>query len=311
VVGTVNMAQLAVRVGEIGQTGILTTIAIMLFFVFATKGALFPLYFWLPKSYAVPHPVVSALFGSLLTKVGIYSILRTFSVIFGYNAEFTHQLFIIMGVLTILFGVIGALSTYNIKLIIAYNIIPAVGFMLIGIGIFSVTSLAGAVYYLIHDMIIKCALFLLAGIIVMVTGTHDIRKMGGLIHKYPLLGWLFFVSTLVLAGIPPFSGFIGKYLLVRGGIAEGHYISIILALLLSLLILLSVMRVFIAVFWGEKKELQGKENVPIKGLLAPVSFLLAFSIFLGMGAELIYPYVQLIGDVLASPSYYIENVIKE
>jgi multicomponent Na+:H+ antiporter subunit D len=211
-----------------------------------------------------------------------------------------------------LFGVIGALSTYNIKLIIAYNIVPAVGFMLIGIGVFSVTSLGGAVYYLIHDMIIKSALFLLAGIIVMVTGTHDIRKMGGLIHRYPLLAWLFFVSTLVLAGIPPFSGFIGKYLLVRSGIEEGHYISIILALMLSLLILLSVMRVFIAVFWGEKKEdMQENSSVPIKGLLAPVSFLLAFSIFLGVGAELVYPYVQMIGDVLASPSYYIENVIKE
>ncbi|MBM6619216.1 Na+/H+ antiporter subunit D [Bacillus suaedaesalsae] len=310
VTGTVNIAQLGMRVGEIEQAGILTTIAVMLFFVFATKGALFPLYFWLPKSYAVPHPVVAALFGSLLTKVGIYSILRTFTVIFGYEAQFTHQIFIIIGVLTILFGVVGALSTHNIKLIIAYNIIPAVGFMLIGIGVFSVTSLAGAVYYLIHDMIIKCALFLLAGTVVSITGTTDIRKMGGLIHRYPLLGWLFFVSALVVAGIPPFSGFIGKYLLVRGGLEEGHYFAIILALLLSLLILLSVIRIFITAFWGEEKEYNGK-HVSMKGIVPPVSFLLAFSIFLGLGAEVVYPYVQFIGDVLASPSYYIENVIKE
>ncbi|MFD1736652.1 Na+/H+ antiporter subunit D [Bacillus salitolerans] len=311
VTGTVNMAQLAVRVGESGQIGILTTIAIMLFVVFATKGALFPLYFWLPRSYAVPHPVVSALFGSLLTKVGIYSILRTFTLIFGYQAEFTHQIFIILGVLTIIFGVIGALSTNNIKLIIAYNIIPAVGYMLIGIGIFSVTSLAGAVYYLIHDMIIKGALFLLVGVIVMITGTSDLRKMGGLIHHYPLLGWMFFLSCIVLAGIPPFSGFIGKYLLVKGGLESGHHIAIIIALLSSLLILLSVIRIFIGAFWGDKKDIAQDKLPSTRGLLSPIAFLLAFSVFLGIGAEWIYPYIQLIGDTLASPSYYIDNVLKE
>jgi multicomponent Na+:H+ antiporter subunit D len=311
VTGTVNMAQLAVRVGEVGQAGILTTIAIMLFVVFATKGALFPLYFWLPKSYAVPHPVVSALFGSLLTKVGIYAILRTFTLIFGHNAEFTHQFFIILGVLTIIFGVIGALSTHNIKLIIAYNIVPAVGFILIGIGVYSVTSLAGAVYYLVHDMIIKGALFMLVGTIVAITGTSDIRKMGGLIHQYPLLGWLFFLSTLVLAGIPPFSGFIGKYLLVRGGLEAGHHVAIIIALLSSLLILLSVIRIFIGVFWGEQRLENEQRKVSTMGFLAPISFLLAFSILLGIGADYIYPYIQYIGDTLASPSYYIENVLKE
>ncbi|WP_456278207.1 Na+/H+ antiporter subunit D [Bacillus sp. AK128] len=312
VVGTVNMAQLAVRVGEVGQSGILTGIGIMLFVVFATKGAIFPLYFWLPKSYAVPNPVVSTLFGALLTKVGIYSILRTFTLIFGHQADFTHQLFIILGVLTILFGVAGALSTYDIKLIVAYNIIPAVGFILIGIGVYSVTSLAGAIYYLIHDMIIKGALFLLVGTIIAITGTSDIRKMGGLINRYPVLGWTFFLSTLVLAGIPPFSGFIGKYLLVRGGFETGNYIALIIALLLSLLILLSVIRIFIGVFWGEEREEEkAKPTISTAGYLAPIIFLLAFSVILGVGAESVYPYIQYIGDTLASPSYYIENVLKE
>ncbi|MBM7660752.1 multicomponent Na+:H+ antiporter subunit D [Bacillus mesophilus] len=312
VTGTVNMAQLAVRVGEVGQSGILMVIAIMLFVVFATKGAIFPLYFWLPKSYAVPHPVVSMLFGALLTKVGIYSILRTFTLIFGHQADFTHQLFIILGVLTIIFGVAGALSTHDIKLIIAYNIIPAVGFILIGIGVFHVTALAGAVYYLVHDMIIKAALFLLVGVIITITGTSDLRKMGGLINRYPVLGWTFFVSTLVLAGIPPFSGFIGKYLLVRGGFETGNYFALIVALLLSLLILLSVIRIFIAVFWGEETEEQKeKPTISTTGYLAPIMFLLAFSIVLGVGAEFIYPYIQYIGDTLADPSYYIENVLKE
>src|SRR5699024_7369582 len=94
VVGTVNMAQIAVRVQEVRQTVVLTTTAVLLFFVFATKAALFPLYYWMPKSYSVPSPIVSALVGALLTKVGIYSILRVFSVIFIYDTDIVHQAFI-------------------------------------------------------------------------------------------------------------------------------------------------------------------------------------------------------------------------
>src|SRR5690625_1534397 len=124
VVGTVNMAHIAERVHEVEQQGILTTIGIVLFLVFATKAALFPLYYWMPKSYVEPNPVTSALFGALLTKVGIYSIFRVFSLIFVFETEITHTLFLWIAGFSMLFGVIGALSTYNIKLIIAYNVIP-------------------------------------------------------------------------------------------------------------------------------------------------------------------------------------------
>src|SRR5699024_4542013 len=106
------------------QQGILTTIAIVLFFVFATKAALFPLYYWMPKSYVVPNPVVSALFGALLTKVGIYAIIRVFTLIFDIDISFTRGFFLAIAGLSMIFGVIGALSTNNIKLLIAYNVIP-------------------------------------------------------------------------------------------------------------------------------------------------------------------------------------------
>jgi multicomponent Na+:H+ antiporter subunit D len=311
VTGTVNMAQLAERVGEVEQTGILTTIAVLLFIVFATKGALFPLYFWLPKSYAVPPTVISALFGALLTKVGVYSILRVFTLIFIHNLEFTHQLFLFLAGFTMLFGVIGALSTNNVKAIIAYNIIPAVGFMMMGIGIFSATGLAGSIYYLAHDMIIKAALFFLVGAMVVITGTTDLRKMGGLITYHPLLGWLFFLSAIVLAGIPPFSGFIGKVLLIRAAIEEEHFVIVGAALLSSLLILFSVMRIFINGFWGETKLEKSEEKGSEKGLIFPTVLLLICSIALGVGAEYFYPSIQEIADNLVNPSLYIDSVLKE
>jgi multicomponent Na+:H+ antiporter subunit D len=306
VTGTINMAQLAERVADVEQTGILTTIGILLFVVFATKGALFPLYFWLPKSYGVPPTVISAIFGALLTKVGVYSILRVFSLIFIFE-PFTHQLFIWLAGFTMVLGVLGALSTNNVKLIIAYNIIPAVGFMMMGIGIFTSTSMAGTVYYLMHDMIIKAVLFLLVGAMIHITGTSDLRKMGGLIKSNPLLGWLFFIAALTLAGIPPFSGFIGKLLLLQGAFFEGYISIAIIGLISSLLILLSVVRIFIQAFWGEEQGIVKK--VP-PSFTFSIAFLLFFSIFLGVGGEYIYPLVEIVADGLVDPTNYIQSVLK-
>ncbi|MCA0970001.1 Na+/H+ antiporter subunit D [Halobacillus litoralis] len=312
VVGTVNMAQIAVRVQEVEQQGILTTIGIMFFFVFATKAAVFPLYYWLPRPYISPNPVVSALFGALLTKVGIYSILRTFTLMFNQDVQLTHTLFIYLAAFTMLFGVIGAMSTNNIKLVVAYNIIPAVGFMLMGIGIFTETSISGTIYYLVHDMIIKAALFLLVGIIAYVAGTSDLRKMGGLIHHYPVLGWFFFVASLVLAGIPPFSGFIGKLLLLQGGLAQDEIMIVIVALLSSLLILFSMIRIFIRGFWGEKTENPHPERKPAASKMVwPAGVLLAMSITLGIGAEWFYPTISNISEYIMDPQIYIDSVLKE
>jgi multicomponent Na+:H+ antiporter subunit D len=309
VTGTVNMAQLGERVAEAEQQGILTAIAILLFVVFATKGALFPLYFWLPKSYIVPSPVVSALFGALLTKVGVYSMLRVYTLIFSHKLELTHTFFIWVATITMLIGVLGALSTSNVKLIIAYNIMPAIGFMLLGIGTFSAESIAGTIYYLIHDMAIKAALFFLSGLLVWHAGTSNLNKMGGYIKTSPLLGWMFFIAALVLAGIPPFSGFIGKYLLLRGAFDEEHYIAAGIGLLSSLLILFSVIRIFIGAFWGEVKE-EPKEKVSRSGLTAS-GILIAISILLGVGAEWFYPYIQSAADNLIDPQIYIDFVLKE
>lgn len=310
-VGTVNMAQIAQRVQEADQQGILTTVGILLFFVFATKAALFPLYYWLPNSYVVPNPVISALFGALLTKVGIYSIFRVFTLIFVHRVDLTHEVFIWFAGLSMVFGIIGALSTSNIKLIIAYNIIPAIGFILLGIGVMNETAISGSVYYLVHDMIIKSALFLLVGVIAYVAGTSDLKKMGGLIHTYPLLGWLLFIAAFVLAGIPPFSGFIGKLLLLQGAFEGEHIIIILIGLLTSLLILYSVAKIFIHAFWGDKDAMGPIEKKSTKGMVAPIVFLLALSVIMGLGAEYFYPIADSIAAYLMDPQIYIDSVLKE
>ena len=178
-----------------------------------------------------------------------------------------------LAIATIVAGCIGALAYFDVKLIIIYNIVIAVGVILFGVSQMNETSLKGAMFYLIHDMLIKAALFMLIGIVIYITGTSDLRKMGGLMKKYPALGWCYLIAAFGLAGIPPLSGFVGKLLIVQGGFEAGSMWSSIFILASSLLVLLSVIRIFLYAFWGEEKKHKVQStNLPIKCCLCLLPF---------------------------------------
>lgn len=311
VVGTLNMAHISVRINEIGNMGIITVIAVLFLIVFGLKGAIFPLYFWLPGSYYAPPAPVMALFGALLTKVGVYSITRTYTLFFYQDAGYTHQLLQILAILTIIAGVIGAIAYSDIKKIIIYNIITAVGVILFGVSVLSQESLTGAIFYLIHDMNIKAALFLLIGIIIKITGTSNLDKISGLLNRYPGLGWTFFIASLALAGIPPLSGFAGKLMIVRSGFEAGSYFGAFVVLMSSLLVLFSVMKIFIKGFWGAPKAYKSEETAPVKWLLVAPAILTAFAVLYGIGTEAIYPVISMAAETLTNPEIYIDAVLKE
>ncbi|CAM3908307.1 Na+/H+ antiporter subunit D [Mesobacillus thioparans] len=311
VVGTLNMAHISVRLSEVGNAGIITVIAVLFLIVFGLKGAIFPLYFWLPGSYYAPPAPVMALFGALLTKVGVYSITRTYTLFFYHDVGYTHQLLQILSILTIIAGVIGAIAYTDIKKIIIYNIIVAVGVILFGVSVLTPESLTGSVFYLIHDMNIKATLFLLIGIIIAITGTSDLNKISGLINGYPALGWTYFIAALALAGIPPLSGFAGKIMLVRSGIENGSYVGAFVVLMSSLLVLFSVMKIFIRGFWGTPRTYKGEEKAPVKWLLFAPAVLTAFAVLYGIGTEALYPVISNAAETLANPEIYINAVLKE
>ena len=260
VIGTLNMADISVKIAQVGQPGIITVIAILMLIVFGVKGSIFPLYFWLPGSYAAPPIPVLALFGALLTKVGVYAIMRTYTLFFVHDIGFTHEILSVLAILTIIAGCIGALAYFDLKQIIIYNIVIAVGVILFGAAQMNESGLSGAVFYLIHDMLIKGALFLLIGIIIYVTGTSNLRKMGGLMKTHAPLGWVYLIAAFGLAGIPPLSGFIGKLLIVKGAFEAGNVWGAIIVLASSLVVLLSVIRIFIYAFWGD--TCRAAENKP-------------------------------------------------
>lgn len=308
--GSLNMAHLSVRIAEVGQTPLLTVISILFLIVFSLKAGLL-LYFWLPGSYSVPPTAVAALFGALLTKVGIYALFRVFSLLFYHEPAFTHSIIAVMAGLTLIGGSIGALAYNDIRHIVAYNVIITVGFILVGLAVSTEAAVEGAIYYFIHDMIAKALLFLLAGTIIILTGKTKINDMSGLIHNYPLLGWLFFIVILSLVGIPPFSGFIGKLLVGQGAIESGAYMLLTLAFLSSIFVLYSLLRIFLNVFWGET-IISLEDEMPLrKGLVIPSVLLAIMTVGLGVGAEAISPYVNEAAETLLNPEIYIDAIFDD
>ena len=307
ITGTLNLAHISVRIAEAGQDGFVTTVAILFLLVFGVKAGLF-LFYWLPGAYSVPPTAVSAIFAALLTKVGIYAIIRMFTLIFYHEPQVTHLLIGILAALTMVLGGIGAIGYWEIEKILTYNVIIGAGFILAGLAAFTENGLLGSTYYLIHDMIVKALIFLIGGVIVYLTGTNHLKEMSGLIRNHPYLGWMFFIAALSLIGIPPLSGFVGKVFITRGTFEADFFWLGIIGLLTSLLILYSIMKIFMNAFWGETPLSEEEERGTTKGVMTSIAILTLLTIFLGVGPELINSYVETAVKGLMNPQLYIDAV---
>ncbi len=310
VTGTLNMAQLSLRISAAEQAGILTVIAVLFLIVFSLKAGLF-LFYWLPGSYRVPPAVITALFAGLLTKVGIYAIIRLFTLIFAEPNELLLNILSWLATATMLLGALGAIAYRDVYRVMIYNIVAAIGFLAFGLSLMNATAWDGMIYYLIHDMIAKTLLFMLGGMLVTVAGTSKYGEMGGLIKVVPQLGWMLFIVGLAIVGIPPLSGFIGKLLIIQGGLIARDYVMTGIALVSSLLILYSMLQLFMRSFWGEEKTRPARTNIFSNGLVVSTGLLFMLILFLGLGAEWVYELVQQAGYVLVQPQIYIDAVLKE
>lgn len=306
--GTLNMAHLAMRVAEAGQDGVLNVIAVLLLIVFSIKAGLL-LFFWLPDSYSAPPLAVRALFGALLTKVGLYAITRTFTLIFIHDLGLTHTLIAWMAGATMILGAIGAMAYNDLSRIFNYNIIISVGFIAFGISVATQESLSGVMFYLMHDMVAKALLFFLGGLMIAASGTDRLKEMGGLIRRYPWTGWMFFVLTLALVGVPPLSGFAGKVMMIRSGFDQSQVALALIALGSSFIVLYSLIKVFQQVFWGGEKRDEQARPLHYKAMMAPAAVLFAIVILMGIGAETVNSYVSQAGTVLSDPALYINAVM--
>jgi len=288
--GTVNLAELSLRLGEL-EPGLRDTIGLMLLVVFSIKAAAVPLHPWLPDSYPSAPSPVTAVFAGLLTKVGVYAIIRTQTLLFGDSA--TGPL-LVLAVLTMIVGMLGALVQTDLNRILSFVLVGHIGFMLFGLAVFTVAGVAGAIFYTVHHILAQAALFLVSGLIERRTGTVSLDELGGVAKLSPLLGVLFAVPAMSLAGIPPFSGFLAKVSLLVAAPGQGVAVLVgaVVVVVASLLTVRAMGIVWTRAFWGTPVAPRPDRD-PTDGVVVgtdrrvPTGMLLSTAVLIGAGLVII------------------------
>ncbi|MCF6297782.1 MAG: Na+/H+ antiporter subunit D, partial [Flavobacteriaceae bacterium] len=310
--GTLNMAHLAEILRNNEQSIFINSTAALFFIAFGIKAAVFPLFFWLPSSYHTPNITVTSLFAGLLTKVGVYALIRFFTLFFVQDQQFWLNLLLVIAGFTMVVGGMAASVHYETRRILSYHIISQIGYMIMGLGIFTPLAIAGAIFFTIHNMIAKTNTFLVAGLINKMKGTFYLKDIGGLFKQSPLLAILFVIPAFALAGVPPLSGFFAKFILIKAGIEAGHYVIVAVAVLTAMLTLYSMIKIWNEAFLKEAPKNSFANKNIVKPNFLPVlpSVILGLaSILLGIFAATVFHYTMEAANQLIDPSTYIESVL--
>jgi multicomponent Na+:H+ antiporter subunit D len=312
--GTVNFADLARRIPDLPR-GVREALGLLFLVVFGIKAAIFPLFFWLPDSYPTSPTPVTAIFAGLLTKVGVYAIIRTQTLLFPSDGPST--LLLTIAGATMLVGVLGAIAQDEIKRILSFHIVSQIGYMILGLGFFTVAGIAGAIFYILHHIVVKTTLFLVGGLIESVTRTGALHRLGGLVHHLPLVAAFFMLPALSLAGLPPFSGFVAKLALVQEGMVLERYVVVGVSLLVSLLTLFSMTKIWAGAFWGAPDEEPASDLTPeskkrlSRSALWSTGALVVVSLGIAATAGGIYNLSHQAAAWLIDPANYIALVLGE
>lgn len=312
--GTVNLAELAIRLDRI-DAGPRLALELILLVAFGIKAAIFPLSAWLPDSYPTAPAPVTAVFAGLLTKVGIYAIIRLETLLFPAS-ELTDLLLIAAG-LSLLVGILGALAQTDLKRVLSFTLVSHMGYMLFGIGMSSLVSMGATIYYVVHHITVQSTLFLVAGLIEARGGTTNLARLGGMAKVAPLIAILFFIPAMNLAGIPPLSGFIGKVGLVQAGIARGGAVEwtlVAVAIVTSLLTLYAMAKIWNRAFWQPASDEMAGELAERR--VAPVMYgatgaLVAVSLLLTVFAGPIMQYTDDAARSVLARTPYVSAVLGE
>ncbi len=310
--GTVNMADLATRLDQL-PTGVRTTFAVLLLVVFGIKAAIFPLFFWLPDSYPIAPSPITAVFAGLLTKVGVYAIIRTQLLLFTDDSR-PATLLLVVAAAPMVVGVLGAIAQDDLRRILSFTIVSQIGYMVMGLGFFTAAAIAAVVYSMIHHIVVKTGLFLIGGLIDHASGSTQLSRIGGMVRSAPYLAALFLVSALSLAGIPPLSGFVSKFGLIDAGVAEEHYAVVAVSLAVSFLTLFAMIRIWGGVFWSPPEPGAPNKRPPNRAggpvlMVAPTVAIVACSLAIAVAAGPIYSFSQRAAGDLLDRQSYIDQVL--
>jgi multicomponent Na+:H+ antiporter subunit D len=306
--GTVNMADLSERIPQL-SAGVRTGFSLLLIVVFGIKAALFPLHFWLPDAYPRAPGPVAAIFAGLLTKVGVYAIVRTQTLLFPAESR-PGTILLVVAALTMLIGVLGAIAQDDLRRLFSFHIVGQIGYMIFGLGLFTLAGVTAVVFYIGQTILVKVNLFLVAGLIDRHAGAGRLSTLGGLARTAPFIAACFALPALSLAGLPPSSGFAGKFALVGAGVGAEQWWIVGVALAVSLLTVFSMTKVWAAVFWSEA---DADAPVPAPSwnplMVGATVVTVALSIAYVVAAGPIYDLASRAGADLLDPTVYVRAVL--
>ncbi len=306
--GTLDLAHLATVV-EGGNDRAVALASALFLVAFGVKAGLFPLFFWLPASYHTPAPTVSALFAGLLTKVGVYALLRVFTLVFPPGTGFAHALLLSLGTVTMVVGVLGAASSTSLRRVLSFHVISQIGYMVLAVALQTPLALAAAIFYLLHHILVKTNLFLVGGLIAEAGGSERLARLGGLLQRWPLLALVFAVPALSLAGLPPLSGFFAKLAVLRAAFEASAWVPAAIVLLVGLFTLYSMVKVWQAAFWQPAPEQTPPAARPAGRRLLPAVGLATLTVAVGIGAGPLFEVCLAAGEDLMARTPYLEAVL--
>ncbi|GAA1719593.1 Na+/H+ antiporter subunit D [Isoptericola hypogeus] len=310
--GTVNLAQLSLRLPDVDPT-VQLALQLLLLLAFGIKAAVFPLSAWLPDSYPTAPAPVTAVFAGLLTKVGVYLMLRMQTLLFPHN-DLVDQILMVVALLTMLIGILGAVAQSDVKRLLSFTLVSHIGFMVFGIALASEAGTAAAIFYVVHHISVQTALFLVVGLVEYRGGSTSLDRLGGLAKLAPGLAVLFFVPALNLAGIPPLSGFLGKVGLLTEGVRDGSGLAwalVVGSVATSLLTLYAIVKAWNKAFWqAPPPEIEPHVPLP-RGMVLPAGALVGFGLLLTVVAGPLYGYAERAAEASMDGRSYVEAVFPD
>jgi multicomponent Na+:H+ antiporter subunit D len=301
--GTLNLADLA-RAWPERRTPALDAALSMLFLTaFGIKAGLFPLFFWLPASYHTPPAAVSALLAGLLTKVGVYAMIRVFTLLFPDPGAGVYTLLLVLSAATMAIGLLGAIGQHDFRRVLSFNLVGHIGFTTVGLAVRTPAALAGSILYVLHHMLVITTLFLISGLFLRQRRTTDLNALGGLYRTQPAVACLAMVPLFSLAGIPPLSGFLAKLAVVGAVLDADHYLVAGVALVVSLMTVWSMARLWDGAFWKPAPAHPAQARLG-KVILAPIAWLVVLILAMTAAAGPLYGLsLRAAGQLLDAPGY--------
>ncbi len=319
--GTLNLAHMAVRMPDAPRSMQLLMAGLLLI-AYGSKAGIFPLFFWLPASYHTPHPAVTAYFGGLLTKVGVYVLFRLYPLVFPAILHEWQGIMMAIAGLTMVTGIFGAMAANTVRRLLSFHIISQVGYMIMGLGLAASLDptlarwgMAAGILFVVHQMLVKTSLLMAGGAAEIEAGSGSLLRaqLAGLRQYRPALAVIFFLAAMSMAGLPPFSGFIGKLSLLQGAIGGGQWSIAAVSLVVSFFTLMSMLRLFQKTFWGYP-TLADPAATPIASrtrqwlTLTPIAVLMALSLGVGIFSGPVFGWFETAANQVMDRDGYIQAV---